>query len=141
MFNVSVHFQFNDIPLKSNKMKEIFQAMLTDHSVTACEIGVIFVDTNYITRLNQKYFKKTIPTDVISFPLSNDETKCLEGEIYICAEVARQQAEDYHLTWENELLRLAIHGLLHLLDYDDVTPELKHAMTQKEDYYLKIEAK
>ncbi|MCK5738360.1 rRNA maturation RNase YbeY [bacterium] len=122
--------------LNINDLTEIAPKICADHSVQEGEVGFIFVETDYIIKLNQQYFDKSTPTDVISFLLSDPDEPAVAGEVYVCTDTARIQAKNYSVTVENELLRLAIHGLLHVLGYDDQTSTEKTEMTQKEDFYL-----
>ncbi|MFN3269689.1 MAG: rRNA maturation RNase YbeY, partial [Candidatus Kapaibacteriota bacterium] len=73
-------------------------------------------------------------TDVISFNLS--EGKDLLGEVYICLQQAERQATEYNVSLENELLRLAIHGVLHILGFEDDTFDKKSEMHKLEDMFL-----
>lgn len=98
-------------------------------------IVLIFTDDSTITDLNQRYFDKTTPTDVIAFTLSDDET-LPEGEIYISVDTAAENAQEYGVTLESELCRLAAHGALHLIGYDDKTDEQRQIMTELENKAL-----
>ena len=122
--------------LNISALTEIAGKICGDHSVQEGEVGFIFVETDYIIKLNQQYFEKSTATDVISFLLSDPDNSAVTGEVYVCTDTARIQAKSYSVTIENELLRLAIHGLLHVLGYDDQTTVEKTEMTQKEDFYL-----
>jgi len=103
-------------------------------------VSIIFVDDAFITDLNRAYFQKSHATDVISFVLENGpfpgEKESAWGEVYISVERARQQAEDYQVTYQEELARLIVHGLLHLLGYEDGSPSEKAEMTRMENLYL-----
>lgn len=138
MYNINTALTVPLPDLSISEVKDSIQRILEDHQVNSCEIGVIFVTIEYIEELNKRYFYKTGSTDVIAFPLSETGAKCLEGELYICAEMAKQQAREYNVTWENELMRLIFHGTLHLLAYDDREPEGKRQMTLQEDKYLDL---
>ena len=136
MPNFPIHTAASTPELDSQALVEIATKICRDHTVSAEEIGFIFVDTDYIIDLNQRYFNKSTATDVISFLLSDPDETALTGEVYVCTDTARLQASNYAVTVENELLRLAIHGLLHILGYDDQTAGEKEEMTKKENYYL-----
>jgi len=96
--------------------------ILDSHKVRRCEISLTFVGEDKIKSLNREYLGRRGVTDVISFNLSDedriDSDNPLLGDIYICVPRARQQAEDLGLPLEEELIRLAAHGVLHLLGYD-----------------------
>ncbi len=99
------------------------------------ELTFVFVSNDFITEQNKYYFSKSTPTDVISFNLSDSPDEP-EGEIYISVEMAKANAQEYGVTLENELLRLAAHGVYHVLGYEDSTESDKQQMTAKEDSAL-----
>jgi rRNA maturation RNase YbeY len=72
---------------------------------------------------------------VITFSL-NDDDRFIDAEIYICVDVAEEQASEYKVSLSNELLRLAVHGTLHLCGYKDKSEEEQKLMRQLEDKYL-----
>jgi len=97
-------------------------------------ITVVICTDGFIHDLNIKYLKHDYPTDVITFEIEDNP---LEGEIYISGETAKMQSLDYNVSFRDEILRLAIHGALHLAGYTDDTDELRLKMSQIEDKYLK----
>ncbi len=105
------------------------------------EIGVVFVNDSAMRSLNVKYLNHRYPTDVLSFPLSPPGSSLLEGELYINLDQARRQAAEYGVSLNNEVSRLVIHGLLHLLGYEDRTKAGKTRMTSAEDKWLSVIAK
>lgn len=107
--------------------KELFKAKGTTR--------VIFVDDEEIHRLNMEYLQHDYATDVITFTI-NEEMNDFDAEIYISVDTAKKQAEEYSVTFHNEIRRLAIHGALHLVGFDDSTDELRSEMHKKENYYL-----
>ena len=118
-------------------------------------ICIHLVDSVEITRLNEGYLRHGGPTDVITFFYSKDElggglTKTgapralqreavsperasLQGEIFISVPEAIEQAQEFRTTWPAELVRYAVHGLLHLLGYDDQTARERRVMKREED--------
>jgi rRNA maturation RNase YbeY len=100
-------------------------------------ISLIFVNTNYIVELNRQFLNHDYSTDVLSFPL-NESVSPLIGEIYVNLDKVEEQAEDYEVTFDNELQRIVIHGLLHLCGYRDDDESSKRRMTALEDSYLNL---
>ncbi len=86
------------------------------------ELGLQLIGPEKSRELNNKYRHKDKPTDVLSFPLEDSTLNKYDimplGDIFICLDVARQQAEALKIPISQELARLAVHGLLHLLGYD-----------------------
>ena len=103
----------------------------------SAELDVIFVDDVRIQELNKQFLGRDRPTDVIAFDLSDSPEK-LEGEIYVSVDTAQRQAHEYGVTFWNELCRLAVHGVLHLLGFDDATDAQKRRMTEQEDRILGV---
>ena len=86
------------------------------------EVGLHLVTPERSQELNRKHRQKDKPTDVLSFPLDEHGLEKYDilplGDIFICLEVAQQQADEMKIPLNQELARLAVHGLLHLLGYD-----------------------
>ena len=97
------------------------------------KVSVVLVDNASIRSLNKRYLGKDRETDVLSFTYGEDD---VYGETYISVEQAREQAEEFGVSLETEMARLVIHGLLHILGYEDDTPDRKKKMTLLEDQYL-----
>lgn len=103
-------------------------------------VSLILTDDKTIHEINRDYRKKDRPTDVISFayrenPFPGIEEECEElGDIYISLDTALRQAVDYGVSPHDEMKRLVIHGILHLLGFDhELSPEEEQRMEQKEE--------
>ena len=108
-----------------------------------CEVGIIFVNNNYIKRLNKRYRKVNRTTDVIAFPMeehreftSSIPSSCLLGDVFISAERAKVQAKDFRHSIKKEIAILTIHGILHLLSYDHEKRKDGLVMRNKEEEIL-----
>jgi len=104
-----------------------------------CRLNLILADDAYISDLNLRFTGRNRPTDVLSFPLPRERLPTEEGiwgEIYISLDRAVEQARDYGVCLEDEVKRLAIHGILHLLGYDHKTDGEAQIMRKKEDELL-----
>lgn len=97
------------------------------------EVRVIFTEEGEIRALNQRFLGRDEPTDVLAFDLGE---KDLEGEIYISVPTAAIQAREYGTGFWEELSRLAAHGALHLVGFDDAAEEDRQQMRQLEDHFL-----
>ena len=102
-------------------------------------LSVSFVDAQEIQRLNREYRGKDAVTDVLSFPqfdpyeYMQDWDEVALGDVVICEERARQQAEEFGHSYERELIYLFVHSCFHLLGYDHETEEEKKVMREKEE--------
>lgn len=117
-------------------IRRLVELILKNEQIEHYHLNIIFVNTTYIQQLNKTYLNEDYVTDVIAFALGESEAVLLEGEIYICTEVAKQQAKQYRASYGQELLRLVVHGVLHLVGYDDLTVEEQRKMRKVEDEYL-----
>ncbi len=100
------------------------------------EVNIVFVNNRFIRELNRKYRQVDLPTDVLCFDLSEPSSKESTGEIYISLERAAEQAQQYGVSLQNEVARLVVHGLLHLVGYDDQSDADREVMRQKTEEYL-----
>ena len=95
------------------------------------EINYIFCDDLYLNHINKEFLKHDFFTDIISFDYSLG--KQINGDIYISIDRVLDNAEKYNVTFENELRRVMIHGVLHYMGYKDKTTEEKKVMRLKEN--------
>lgn len=122
------------------KLKQAVEVVIRgEKTQMPTKVSIVLCDDRTIHELNIRYLGHDYPTDVLSFNLSEGEgCEELVGEIIISVETAERNAKKYRQTLERELLRLAIHGTLHLLGYDDATPFQRRMMRRKEQKYLKL---
>ena len=101
-------------------------------------INIIFCSDNYILDVNMKYLQHDYFTDIITFDYC--EKDILSGDLFISIDSVRENALFYGVPFADELDRVMVHGLLHLIGYDDHTEEQIREMRAKEDYYLQMKA-
>lgn len=101
---------------------------------TLGDISIIFCSDNYILDVNIRYLHHDYFTDVITFDYC--EGNKLSGDLFISIDSVRENAIEFGTEFDKELHRVIVHGLLHLIGYDDHTPEDQKEMREKEDYYL-----
>ena len=99
-------------------------------------LSIIFCSDNYILDINIKYLQHDYFTDIITFDYC--EGDLVSGDLFISIDSVRENALHYNVKFEDELDRVMVHGLLHLIGYDDHTPEETSLMRKKEDYYISI---
>ncbi len=104
------------------------------------EVHYVFCSDDYLLAINQQYLNHHDFTDIITFPLSEVD-KIVRGEIYISLDRVRENAAINHVTFEKELARVLVHGVLHLVGYEDHSDEEKLIMRSKEDYYINLLAR
>ncbi len=99
------------------------------------EVSILFTDDKKMRELNKMYRSLDRTTDVLSFPQEEEE---ILGDIVISVDAAFRQAKTYNLSFEEELFRLIIHGLLHLIGYDHKTKKQREEMRSKEQQLFKV---
>lgn len=123
-----------DLEISPSSLEGMIRFLLNKVLKVSCqEVSVNLIDKQEITRLHQLYFQDPTPTDCISFPID----EIVLGEIFVCPEVAKIYAEPRGLCPYRETALYIVHGLLHLLGYDDITQEDRKKMRRKERHCLK----
>ena len=120
-------------------LRRIVSAVLKQISA-ACnrKLNVCVVSSTEITRLNETFLHHKGPTDVITFDYSNDASPgAISGEIVICLDEAFLQAASFGTTWQSELVRYVVHGILHLRGYDDCSLTERRKMRRAEDILMR----
>ena len=101
------------------RVKEAAIASLRAERVSNAMLSITFVGRATMTELNRRYLRHRGPTDVISFGLGRlGKSDAVVGDVYICPEIARSNARRQHIAAGEEVLRLVVHGTLHVLGYD-----------------------
>ncbi len=100
------------------------------------ELNYIFCDDSYLLSINKKFLKHDTLTDIITFNYNTDNY--INGEIYISIERVRENAIQLSQNFDIELKRVIIHGVLHLIGYDDKSREDKAKMREQEDYCITL---
>ena len=98
-------------------------------------INYIFCSDDYLLEINRQYLDHDYYTDIITFD-NSEEDKKLEGDIYVSIDRVKENAKDLNIEFETELRRVIVHGLLHLMGYEDTNGALKQQMRKKEDECL-----
>lgn len=132
-------FTSNNHPSLRFPKRETFraiQSVLTDESARSFRLSVVFVGSRTMRRINRRFLGHDYVTDVIAFPLGEQDEPGAQAEIYVNLDRAKSQAREYHVPFVEETQRLLIHGTLHLLGYSDAGPRQKAAMTRRENFHL-----
>lgn len=104
-------------PIVRRRAEEVARAVLLEERNGDCEVSITFDGDDCLRDLNREYLGRDEPTDVIAFDLSHDE-EVLIGDVYISVDRAAEQASEHGVALGEELLRLELHGILHLVGYD-----------------------
>ena len=125
-------------PPNNGIVSELVLLTLNNHNFKKSDITIIFGNDSLLTKLKKEFFQKDQLTDVIAFRLNDYELPEIEGEIYISLPRAKENAKLYKETYDKEILRLIVHGCLHLIGFDDRTKLEKLEMTTMENKVLKL---
>ncbi|MBM3192279.1 MAG: rRNA maturation RNase YbeY [Chlamydiae bacterium] len=129
------------VEINPEEVERVITCLLQEEQVSYDEASVYFVSSEEITRLHGEYFDDPTPTDCISFPMDFEETESsykMLGEVFVCPEVALDYAKTHNLGFETELTLYVVHGILHLLGYDDIEESEERIMRSKETFYLTL---
>ncbi len=134
---VSYYFENTDFRLKNRiRIRNWLRFVAESEIFTLGDISVIFCSDNYILDINQRFLQHDYFTDIITFDYS--ENGRISGDLFISVDSVRENSIEYGTEFEDELHRVIVHGILHLIGYDDHTEEEIRTMRSKENYYLSV---
>jgi probable rRNA maturation factor len=117
-----------------NKRRNWISACIKAEGFSIGTIRFIFCSDEFLLDINREFLKHDYLTDVITF--SSSSSSLLNGEIYVSFDRVKENAGTYQVPFEEELNRVLIHGVLHLMDFDDSSKRQKLIMTAKENLFL-----
>jgi probable rRNA maturation factor len=130
--------------INTKRLREIARRLLEEHlAAQTYELAVHLVSARKIVELNEHFLRHHGSTDVITFDYSDGyegaakEPAELRGEIFISVDDAMKQAREFRTTWQQELVRYLVHGVLHLHGYDDLEAGKRKVMKREENRLLK----
>ena len=118
------------------KVKEWIERVVVQHRKRAENVNIVFCSNKVIQKVNNQYLKHDYPTDVITFDNSEGNMSNIEGDIYVGVEMVQENAKEYKSAFQQELYRVIIHGILHLLGFNDKSDTDKKVMRRMEDECL-----
>lgn len=127
--------EFN--PTSPTKLKQWITAVIDCENHKVGDINYIYCSRPYLLKLNQAYLNHQDHTDILTFDQSTDP-EAVSGDIYISVDQVLENAKLYGSPFQQELRRVMVHGVLHLLGYNDKTPEEQMEMKKKEEAYLSL---
>ena len=121
--------------LNTKFLREIVRALLLEElAQDEFEVGVSIVGKKAMTRMNEGYLRHKGSTDVITFDYTDaSRPDCLAGELFVCLDEALIQAPRFRVSWQNELVRYIVHGILHLSGYNDKNAAARRKMKGEEN--------
>ena len=131
-FNYEIDFEMPEETIYTDWISSV----ILSENKSEGEINYIFCDDDYLIEINQQYLNHDTLTDIISFDYSLGNE--IHGDIYISVERVRENAEEFKVSFEEELKRVMIHGVLHYCGYKDKSESDESLMRSKEDEKIKL---
>jgi len=131
-FNYEVDFELSDINYYSDWLSRV----IISESKIDGDLNYIFCDDEYLLGINQQYLNHDTYTDIITFDYCDGDT--ISGDIFISIERVEDNAQEYSVSFEEELHRVMAHGVLHLLGYKDKSDQEARLMREKENEKIKL---
>ena len=132
-----INYHFIDTAISRNNLCAKYKLVdfILEEKKVAKEINFIFCKDKYLQKINKKYLQHTDLTDVITF--DHSQGKKLISDIYISIERVKENASRFNITFKSEITRVMIHGILHLIGYNDKSKVEKKLMREMENKFLK----
>jgi rRNA maturation RNase YbeY len=125
-------------------LRQIISALFDELKIESGELGLNLVGAKEMARVNHQFLQHEGSTDVITFDhrdppaVIRPSSLQLHGELFICVNDAVAQAKEFSTTWQSEVVRYAVHGVLHLLGHDDLKPALRRKMKREENRLVRL---
>ncbi len=129
-------YEISGISIEEGKYTDWLNKVADNEGFSIGEISYVFVNDEELRSMNKKYLNHDYYTDIITFDYS--EIKNLNGDIFISIDRVRENATKFNVTREEELRRVMVHGILHLMGYKDGTTDEKNVMRTQEDINIKM---
>jgi probable rRNA maturation factor len=131
-FNYESDFNLDNERIHADWLSKVISSEIKNEG----EINYIFCDDDYLLEINQQYLDHDTLTDIISFDYSIGNE--LHGDIFISIERVRENASDFNVSFEDELKRVMVHGILHYCGYKDKSEKDEQLMREKEEEKMKM---
>jgi probable rRNA maturation factor len=137
--NIAIANRQRKKKINSRLLKKILNALSDELKIQDGELGITLVGAKEMAEVNRRFLQHEGSTDVITFDhqdseprIQNPESK-LHGELFICIDDAVAQAKEFKTSWQSEIVRYIVHGVLHLCGHDDLKPDLRRKMKRAEN--------
>ncbi len=133
---INFFYESNGVQLEEDKLSVWIKGVIASEKKTIGEINYIFCDDEYLLKINQEFLQHDTYTDIISF--DNTIGNELSGDIFISTERVAENADVFRISFDEEIRRVMVHGVLHFCGYKDKTTEEKVLMRNKENEKLEL---
>jgi len=135
-FREDTRFVFKNRRDNNEWIKDVIASESEKIKFKTGDVNIIFCSDEYLLELNKTYLSHDFYTDIITFDNCSD--KIISGDLFISIDRVRENSKTYFSSFDEELHRVIIHGVLHLLGYKDKTKAQSKLMREKESFYLKL---
>jgi rRNA maturation RNase YbeY len=134
--SIKIFYENTSFKIKGwRKLRGFIDEVIGKENRVSGDLNFIITDDDVVRKINMQFLEHDYNTDVITF--NYNEGKVVNGEIYISLDTVRYNAHNYNVSLNNELKRVIIHGVLHLVGYDDKTDDKSVEMKRMEEKWLK----
>ena len=135
--SIQIYYDRIDFRVKDwRKVKKLIEKVISKVDKVSGDLNFIITDDNSLKKINIEFLQHNYFTDVISFNYSSEGK--ISGEVYISLDTVKINAFNYNVSLDRELLRVIIHGVLHLCGYEDKCNKEKLEMRKQEEYWLLV---
>jgi rRNA maturation RNase YbeY len=135
--NVTIHFEdISTVPVSSKQAALWLNRVCREEGTRLTSLTIVLCDDEYLLDMNRTYLSHDYYTDIITFDTGEEGT--IEGDLFISINRVKENASTHQVSFDNELYRVMVHGLLHLLGYSDKDGQAQQIMTAKENTYLSL---
>lgn len=134
---MAIHFHEKEVSAgirNKNLLKKWLNDLIEQENASPGQINIVLTTDNNVLELNKNYLSRDYLTDIIAFDYS--ENQLVSGDLFISIERVNENSQDFCVSFKMELKRVIVHGILHLLGYEDDNPKQKSLMRKMEDRYL-----
>jgi probable rRNA maturation factor len=134
---LKIRIFYDDVKFRLQGRKtalKLIEKVIAKEKILSGDLNFIFTTDQYLLKINNEFLKHNYFTDVIAFSYNEDEM--VNNEVYISIDTVKRNAHNYKISLKAEVLRVMIHGVLHLCGYDDKTVKEKFEMKRREDMWL-----
>jgi probable rRNA maturation factor len=140
MEDIAIQFHTEDYEFElenENRTAKWLEGIINNEKFVLMDLNYIFCSDEYLLKINQEYLAHDTFTDIITFDNSESEFE-IEGDIFISIPRIIENAKTFETPFDQELHRVLVHGVLHLMGHSDKTEEEQERMRKSEDYYLSL---
>ena len=134
---MAIHFHEKEVSVgikNKNLLKKWLKDLIVQEHAIPGQINIVFTSDSNVLELNRNYLSRNYLTDIITFDCSDNQA--IAGDLFISITRVKENSESFDVTFNKELKRVIVHGILHMLGYGDRTEIEKSLMRQMEDRYL-----